>query len=141
MNCRGVMGSGIALQVKEKYPEVYFEYLELINNHKLGEDLRHTLLGRVHSVKVSNLQFIVNIFGQNYYGRDKKQYTDTEALFKAFKQIRHKAEQLDLSVAMPYKIGCYRGGADWDEVENLLLIAFDSYKVTLYKYDEEEKRK
>ena len=38
-----------------------------------------------------------------------------------------------ISVAMPYKIGSYRGGAKWDEVEELILRAFNGYDVALYK--------
>ena len=73
------------------------------------------------------------MFGQLTYGYDGKQYTNTMALFSCFKEVRRVAEKNGLLVAMPYMIGCYRGGADWKEVEALLLTAFNGYEVTLYK--------
>jgi O-acetyl-ADP-ribose deacetylase (regulator of RNase III) len=132
-NCQGKMGSGVALQVKKKYPEAFDSYIELVNEYMIGGDHRSNLLGRVQSVKVDNKKWIINLFGQDKYGYDGNVYTDTNALFECFKQVRNVAESLQLSVAMPYMIGCYRGGADWKLVEDLLLTAFDGYEVTLYK--------
>ena len=31
VNCRGKMGSGLAKQIRDKYPDVYKEYVDLIN--------------------------------------------------------------------------------------------------------------
>jgi O-acetyl-ADP-ribose deacetylase (regulator of RNase III) len=49
-------------------------------------------------------------------------------------QVNCQAKMNDLSVALPYMIGCYRGGADWKIVEDHLITAFDGYEVTLYKW-------
>jgi len=140
VNCRGKMGSGVALQIKKKFYYAYTAYMELVYQHTkdfVGEDLRHTLLGECQIVGlVGNDKWIANLFGQNYYGYDGKTYTSTESLFKAFRELRERAEQSGFSVALPYGIGCYRGGADWNEVESLLLKAFEGYEVTLYKYHE-----
>jgi len=137
VNCQGKMGSGVAEQVKRKYPKAYEEYYEIVKAMMAGEqDLRHDLLGRVNGVQVAPRLWIANMFGQNKYGYDGKKYTDTEALFKCFRTVRSMAEKNNLTVALPHMIGCYRGGADWKEVEDLLLTAFDGYEVTLYKYHE-----
>lgn len=133
VNCVGKMGSGVALQVKKKHELVYENYLNLVGDYNITEDLRHTLLGQVQAVAIDRQKWIVNMFGQNTYGYDGKQYTDTDALFSCFKLIRAQAERMNLSVAMPYLVGCYRGGADWKIVEDHLLTAFDGYEVTLYK--------
>jgi O-acetyl-ADP-ribose deacetylase (regulator of RNase III) len=133
VNCQGKMGSGVALQVKKRFPQAFEEYIDLVNEYTIGNDHRSHLLGRVQSVKINDKQWICNLFGQDKYGYDGKIYTDTNALFKCFMQLRHRAESLQLSVAMPYMIGCYRGGADWKLVEEMLLTAFEGYEVTLYK--------
>lgn len=134
VNCIGAMNSGLAKSVREAHPHVFTQYRELVTKHNGVEDLRKDLLGKVQAIKFAENQWIANIFGQYTYGRDKTiQYTDTEALFTAFKILRQNAESRELSVALPYMIGCYRGGADWKEVEDLLLTAFDGYEVTLYK--------
>ena len=143
VNCQGKMGSGVALQVKSRHPLAYEEYQELVQeyitvdeNGRLIEDLRHNLLGYVNGVKINDNLYVANMFGQNKYGYDGKIYTDTNALFKCFKTVRGVAENLDLPVYLPYRIGSYRGGADWNLVEDHLLTAFDGYEVTLMKYHE-----
>lgn len=133
VNCMGVMGSGVAKQIRNKYPQVYEEYLEKVDEYTVGEDLREQLLGQVQGVVVGDDKIVANMFGQHRYGYDGKQYTDTESLFKCLLALRQVAEKNNISVALPYMIGCYRGGADWKEVENLILTAFNGYEVTLYK--------
>lgn len=132
-NCMGVMGSGVAKQIRNKYPQVYKKYLEKVNEYTHGEDLRKALLGQVQGVVVGEDKIVVNMFSQYKFGNDGKQYTDIEALFKCLLTVRQAAERNKISVAMPYKIGSYRGGAKWDEVEELILRAFNGYDVTLYK--------
>ena len=58
------MGSGVARQIREKWPHVYQSY------HKATEDYakehgREALLGKVQFVKVTERTSIVNMFGQN----------------------------------------------------------------------------
>src|SRR5205085_12213410 len=96
VNCRGKMGSGVALQIRSMFPEVYENYMEEVAYHievdekgNIIKDLRHTLLGKVQSVEVEHKKWILNLFGQNTYGYDGKMYTDTNALFECFKQIRN----------------------------------------------------
>ena len=56
-NCQGVMGSGVAKQVREKYPQVYEQYKRVCAS---GE----RLLGRTQIVPISATQSIANLFGQ-----------------------------------------------------------------------------
>ena len=53
VNCMGVMGSGVARIVREKYPEVYLEYkkaVETLEGNCLGGCL---LVGRIANLLVS----------------------------------------------------------------------------------------
>ena len=130
VNCQGKMGSGVALQVKKKYPRVYKYYLMLLEESKTRNI---SLLGTNHCVNVENNKWVVNMFGQDKYGYDGNQYTDLKALKECLKELRELAEHKNFSVALPYLLGSDRGGADWKEVEQLILSAFDGYEVTLYK--------
>lgn len=138
VNCQGAMNSGVAKQIRQASKKVYDEYKQLVDEHNTegSEDLRNTLLGSVQGVSLGENRYVANLFGQANYGYDGKQYTSVPDLFKCFKKLRAIAESNNMSVAMPYKIGCYRGGADWEEVFDLLLTAFEGYEVTLYKYHE-----
>lgn len=132
VNCQGFMGSGVAKQIKDKYLSAYKEYALTVAYAKSNSTL-DSLLGTVNGVKIKDDLYVANLFGQLNYGYDGKQYTDTEALYKCFKILRTSSEKLNLPVYLPYMIGCFRGGADWKEVEELLLRAFDGHEVTLYK--------
>ena len=135
VNCQGVMGSGVAKSVKEKFPKAFERYKGFVDLHKKN-DMIDSLLGEVLYVRINDDKWVANMYGQFNYGYDGGKYTNTNALYSCFKDLRKNAEKHGLSVALPYMIGCYRGGADWKEVENLLLKAFDGYEVTLYKYHE-----
>ena len=84
VNCQGVMGSGVAKEVRERYPKVYEEYHTYCESNK---DCPERMLGVAQMVPVDEKgsRWIVNCFGQNGYGYDGKQYTSVGALFEAFK--------------------------------------------------------
>lgn len=132
VNCQGAMNSGVAKSIRETFPRAYKEYRELTTSLNGVEDTRKSLLGEIQYVRTYG-KWIANLFGQYAYGYDQKQYTSPAHLYRCFKELREKAEERNMSVALPYMIGCYRGGADWKEVEGLLLTAFEGYEVTLYK--------
>jgi hypothetical protein len=134
VNCQGAMNSGVAKQIREKYPIVFSEYKDLVDEYMVGEDLRKSLLGHVNGVKVGDNLYVANMFGQFKYGYGGEKYTDEEALFNCFKVVRKVAEQQELPVYLPYMIGGYRGGGEWKLIEDYLLTAFDGYEVTLYKW-------
>lgn len=115
VNCQGVMGSGIAKQVKEKYPEVYIKYKKICDEHTQD---RSSLLGKVQLIDVSG-KSIANLFAQEYYGYDGKCYTDYNALRKCLK-IANDCLDWEQTIAIPYLMGCRRGGGDWDIVYQMI---------------------
>ncbi|QIW89780.1 Poa1p-like Appr-1''-p processing protein [Bacillus phage Izhevsk] len=133
VNCQGVMGSGIALQVKQQHPKAFEIYKELVEKAREEDSLRF-LLGKALVVD-SNDKYIANLFGQFTYGSNG-QFTLMNALQNSLIQLRQFAEARNLTVGLPFKIGSDRGGADWNEVLKLIEKAFEGYedKVTLYKY-------
>ena len=77
------------------------------------------------------------MYAQDMYGYDGKQYTNYEAFRQCCKDIvkvcKGASEMEVLTVAMPYKIGSDRGGADWDKIMDILLEEFTDVDLTLYK--------
>lgn len=69
------MGSGLALQVKTKYPLVYYDYINYID--KIG---KQNCLGKVQMTVIAQNKFITNLFGQYNFGTEKIQYTSYKAL-------------------------------------------------------------
>lgn len=112
VNCKGVMGSGLAKQVREKYPQVFEEY------KKKCHDYGSMNLGDCQWLFVGHSRFIANIFGQDSYGRDRC-YTDYVALHKAFDSL-YKLTGSNVVVRIPYKIGCGLGGGNWNVVQDMI---------------------
>lgn len=132
VNCQGKMNSGVAKSIRQKHPEAYKSYMEITDSYRENESLA-LLLGGSQIVPVSGDRYVANLFGQFNYGYDGAKYTNEESLYEALSELRLHAENFELSVALPYMIGCDRGGADWKVVENDILQAFEGYEVTLYK--------
>jgi O-acetyl-ADP-ribose deacetylase (regulator of RNase III) len=145
VNCQGVMGSGLAKQVRERYPSVYKEYKSWCNIYKPEE-----LLGKSQFVplvpisEVANgnyqqgdLMGIINVFGQLDYGYTGKCYTDYEALRHAFQNLRKfcKTFLYNPVIAFPYNFGCARGGGDWEMVSAMIEDAFFDCLVFICKCD------
>ncbi len=125
VNCQGVMGSGVAKAIRDKWP-IVFEKYKAVASPKC--------LGRTQFVQVGDETIVANLFGQNFYGRDGKQYTDYEAFRKGLQELRKKAEHYNYPIALPYLIGCGLGGGNWEIVRDMIAEELSGMDVTLYKY-------
>ena len=134
VNCQGVMGSGVAKQIKDKWANVYTVYRA---EYDLFTDLNKSLLGNCQLVQVNDHQYVANLFGQAKYGRDGKRYTDYEALYESLERL--VAQMIGInkkSVAFPYKMSSDRGGADWNVVLAMIESVFKNTDITIeiWKY-------
>lgn len=132
-NCQGVMGSGVALAIKGKYPGVFKAYEKLWNRDwglKLGQTqfcLSNEYTGqypegyevwRGGSELPKNL-IVVNAMTQFGYGKDGSQYVDYNAVRACFSLVAGMAEHTALPVYFP-KIGAGLGGGDWAILEKII---------------------
>lgn len=124
VNCQGVMGSGVAKAIRDKYPVAYDGYKELTFSPEL--------LGQVQLLEVGTGKYVANIFAQDTYGRTGK-HTDYHALTYALVRLAVIAKIQKKSVALPYRIGAGTGGGDWGLIMDLIAEAFRDYDVTLYR--------
>lgn len=129
VNCFGVMNSGLAKQIRNKYPEAYKAY---INYCKDSDQKR--LLGNICTVMCNDNKVIVHLFGQYDYGRNK-QYTNYEALKESLQSILHVAKMFNDTIAIPYNLGCGLAGGDWKIVYKIIEDVFQNYDVTLYRWE------
>ena len=126
VNCQRKMNSGVAKAIREKYPIVFERYEE--TKPKLG------LVDFICENEKTGGHFIANMYAQDRYGYDGKQYTDYEAFRECCQTIVKLCRIIKSNtVAMPYKIGSDRGGADWDKIMDILLEEFTDVDLTLYK--------
>ena len=129
VNCRNAMGAGIAKVIADKWPVVKAQYHQLCEKQKDPKKL----LGTIQPVKISNgngmPKYVVNIFGQDAYGRDGI-YTDYAALTRAFKELNKQFA--GKTVAFPYGFGCGLAGGDWQDVEKMMVHLLTSCHVQIY---------
>ena len=136
VNCQGVMGSGVALGIKNKYPSVYEAYRRAVQqSHN-----KDSLLGMVQVISTlpdgvydpkGDTVLVANIFTQNKYGKDGKRYLDYEALYVGFEKLYKRSVLYDLPLCIP-KIGCGLAGGDWGIVS---LMIEKAYPKDVYVYE------
>lgn len=130
VNCQGVMKSGVAKAIRDKWPKVYEEYRPLCVGH-----LGSTILGYVQFVELDDdARIVANLFAQNDYGYDGQRYTSYDAFYKCLTELRRLAG--NYSFAFPYKIGSDRGGASWRVIYAMICDVLGDRNVTIYKLEE-----
>jgi O-acetyl-ADP-ribose deacetylase (regulator of RNase III) len=108
VNCQGVMGCGIAKQLRDKWPVVYERYRQF--KFKLGQ---------IQLIKVRPDLYVCNLAGQDRYGRDKR-YTDYDALKVGFTKLNAWAKERELPVYIPEFIGSANAGGNWKIVSRII---------------------
>ncbi len=117
VNCVGVMGRGIALQFKKKFPDNFAAYKRACDAHELT-------LGDVLVFDTGEMfhpRFIINFPTKNHWranSRIEDIATGLESLIAVVKDRKIR------SIAIP-PLGCGLGGLEWDEVRPLIVQAFE----------------
>jgi O-acetyl-ADP-ribose deacetylase (regulator of RNase III) len=116
VNCQGVMGSGVARQIRERWPRVYESYRHFVEYHnRQGEGL----LGKILISNISNPTRVINMFSQDTYGYDGNRYTSYDAFANCLREIDlHVASSC--SIGFPKNIGCGLGGGNWAVISALI---------------------
>lgn len=134
VNCKGVMGAGVALEISNKFPEVLNEYKITCKQYDAKE-----LLGSVETFKVDNGQYIMNIFTQDKTGTASRKL-NYGALAKGFgivdkilqKQCAESSNADMLSLSIP-KIGSGLAGGDWEIIEEIINYTTPNLNITVYE--------
>ena len=118
VNCKLVMGAGLAKQIRDKWPRVYTEYRLMMSTNP------YQRLGKCQIVEVVTRKlYVANLFGQYTYGGLIKKHTNYQALSQAIRELGswHKNNCHDsFPIWIPYKLGCGLAGGDWEIVQSIL---------------------
>ncbi len=124
VNCVGVMGKGLALEFKHRFPENYKVYKKHCRKEsiKIGVIFNH----------VENDIIIMN-FPTKIHWKNNSEY---EWIEKGLKTLRASLITLsktnpDFIVAIP-KLGCNNGGLQWNVVKKLIQSALSDINLTIY---------
>lgn len=117
-NAQGVMGSGIAGQIRMQYPQVFEDY-------RHDYDKKGLQLGEVIFTDIDSGQglYVASAITQDRYGQDGKKYVSYKAVHDAFIVIAQEAADRGLSVHYP-QIGAGLAGGDWATIQTCIDAAF-----------------
>jgi len=120
VNCMGVMGCGLALQVKKAYPENFDAYVLACQNNEVT-------VGKmfVHGNVIN--------FPTKRHWRTSSQL---EYIESGLVDLINVVNQRDIkSIAIP-ALGCGLGGLKWEEVQPLIVKAFEALPtVNVYLFE------
>lgn len=143
-NAQGKMGSGIALSIRKKWPEVYEayerQYRKGHTHHLTGKHVPELELGTNIAVKVSPEIVVINAITQRYYrghqmaSSNVQQFVDYVAIASCFHDIlRIKQEFSYISPTLHFpKIGAGLANGNWDIIVRLIEYNLRSMNKTLW---------
>lgn len=109
VNCVGVMGAGVALAFKQRYPEMFKEYKKHCKDGLIRP-------GKLHIWKALSGDWIIN-FPTKRDWREQSRYED---ISDGLDDLRDYLRSLGpVSVALP-ALGCGHGGLEWDRVSKMI---------------------
>lgn len=146
-NAQGVMGSGIAGALRDKWPSVYQAYRRHYNKVglRLGDSVTvgSTQIGRGHPRVLDFLEatvaelpanvIVVNGITQFRYGKDRNiRYVDYDAIEAVFARAAALARVTGLPLHFPL-IGCGLANGEWSEVSARIEHAAHNVETILWK--------
>lgn len=130
-NAQGVMGSGVARIIKERYRKAYEVY---------AAQAPHYILGEVIPVQVTDELIIINAITQNLFGVNQV-HADYDAIRQAMKGAKHVVTSNIFNgpqeLHMPF-IGAGLAGGDPDTIVAIMGEELTSapFEATLWLYDD-----
>lgn len=124
VNTVGVMGKGIALEFKQRFPENYKVYKKACNNNELN-------IGSILMVH-DNGKLILN-FPTKKHWINNSEYEYIELGLKSLRNIliqRNKIFPLS-KIAIP-KLGCSNGKLDWEIIKPMIIKYLNDINMIIY---------
>ena len=109
VNCVGVMGGGLALAFKNKFPKMYLKYKEMCAN-------REIIPGKVYLVEGDEKHKILLFPTKDHYKYLSRYKFITGGLRSLVRQYKDWGIR---SIALP-ALGCGLGGLDWEDVNSAI---------------------
>jgi O-acetyl-ADP-ribose deacetylase (regulator of RNase III) len=109
VNCVGVMGAGVALAFKNRYPGMFKEYKRECNAERIRP-------GQLHVWKTLTGDWIINLPTKRHW-RQHSSYEDIESGLVALRE--YLSTFGPVRVALP-ALGCGHGGLDWNKVSEMI---------------------
>jgi O-acetyl-ADP-ribose deacetylase (regulator of RNase III) len=119
VNCVGIMGKGIALQFKQRWPQNFKAYAAACER----KEIRPGKMFVYDFGEWSKPRFIINFPTKVHWRGDSEIEYIKEGLHDLILQVKRLGIK---SLALP-PLGCGNGGLDWDDVRSVILDAFKDH--------------
>lgn len=129
VNCVGIMGKGLALNAKEKFPEIYPIYKSSCDNGEL-------ILGGVPlwistNRLINGISQSVVCFPTKYHWRNNSDY---KSIIKSITHLKRDLISLNTpSIAIP-PLGCGNGNLNWSIIHDIIYEHFSDIKTEVFIY-------
>jgi O-acetyl-ADP-ribose deacetylase (regulator of RNase III) len=130
VNCEGVMGAGVALAFKNRYPDMFKDYQSACRDGRVRP-------GTLHVWKSLAGDWVIN-FPTKRDWRDPSRYEDILSGLDALRN--YLREQGPISVALP-ALGCGHGGLDWGKVSSMIKDSLGDLDVRVLVFEPADSRK
>lgn len=128
VNCDGVMGKGLALEFKRRYPYMFKEYKEKCLKGEIKPGLLH--------IYRTDKKVIINFPTKKHWeNKSRMEYIEKGLLYL---KKNYKAWELK-SIAFP-QLGCDLGGLDWSKVKVLMEEYLNAFDISIEVYISQKKR-
>lgn len=132
VNAQGIMGGGVAIQIRNKYPAAYEAYLKHVGQPYTQQNSGAGFLGTLSWAQINTGLWVCNLVGQQFFGRDRR-YTSYDALVVGLERAATLAKAYGARVHLPM-IGAGLGGGKWRIIEQIVQEHLDGLDTTIWEF-------
>ena len=123
VNCKKVMGAGVALAIRNKWPTVFVQYMDT-----------DPVLGTADFVQVDDDLYVANCYTQKSYGNSNNKHASADAISTSLAEVFKVAVLTGMNVVSLPAIGSDRGGLDWETEVLPIISLLDALHPTVETY-------
>ncbi|WP_321426062.1 macro domain-containing protein [uncultured Bacteroides sp.] len=133
VNCVGIMGAGVALQFKNRYPEMNMEYVRLCSQRVIRPGKPHVWISK-NLFSNSEEDIIIINFPTKDHWKNPSEYSYIE---DGLKWLREYLEDKPNSTITVPALGCGHGGLDWEKVKKMIFDYLSDLETSILVFEPE----
>ena len=128
VNCVGVMGAGVALAFKSRFPEMFADYVEKCRAHAIRPGIPSVW---VQKDMISKEMEIVNFPTKDHW-RDPSEYSYIE---DGLRWLSDYLDKKDGKIVTLPALGCGHGGLEWGRVRSMIFESLEHSPANIYVFE------
>ena len=125
VNCIGVMGGGLALEFKERYPAMFYDYYHCC---QIGMKP-----GMIHTYRTGPSEFVFNVPAKDDLSDSTEMILKRSLVGLTLVLIGMRPLLLGAKIAIP-ALGCGLGGMEWNKVKDMILDFCNNEHLSEYNF-------